>query len=156
MTSTLGCPIVCTLGGTMWPPMPPCGWTCETSSRDKHHVEWEGQKLLMRSLNYLERNTEVVYRERLVKRENDRLAADSREAAAKELPPDRQVGRAERQAGAMPVNLDIASSSSQADLYPNWIRAPVTRPWGSNQPKTVQNTQAGGRPKLHIGGGVGH
>ena len=32
MTSTCGCPIVYTLGGTMWPPMPPCGWTCETSS----------------------------------------------------------------------------------------------------------------------------
>ena len=33
VTSTLGCPIVCALGGTTWPPMPPCGWTCETSSR---------------------------------------------------------------------------------------------------------------------------
>ena len=55
---------------------------------DEHHVEWEGQKLLTRSLNDLERNTEVVYWERLVKRENDKLAADSREAAAKELLPD--------------------------------------------------------------------
>ena len=55
---------------------------------DEHHAEWEGQKLLTCSLNDLEHNTEVVYRERLVKRENDKLAADSREAAAKELPPD--------------------------------------------------------------------
>ena len=30
---------------------------------DEHHTEWEGQKLLMRSLNDLEHNTEVVYRE---------------------------------------------------------------------------------------------
>ena len=28
---------------------------------DEHHTEWEGQKLLMCSLNDLERNTEVVY-----------------------------------------------------------------------------------------------
>ena len=62
---------------------------------DEHHAGWEGQKLLMRSLNNLERNTEVIYRERLVKRENDELAADSREATAKELPPDQQAARAE-------------------------------------------------------------
>ena len=65
---------------------------------DEHHVEWEGQKLLMRSLNNLEHNTEVVYREHLMKRKNDRLAANSREDAAKELPPDRQAAHAERQA----------------------------------------------------------
>ena len=62
---------------------------------DEHHAEWEGQKLLTRSLNDLERNTEVIFWERLVKRENDELAANSREAAAKELPPDRQAARAE-------------------------------------------------------------
>ena len=55
---------------------------------DEHHAEWEGQKLLMHSLNNLECNTEVVYRERLMERENDKLVADSREAATKELPPD--------------------------------------------------------------------
>ena len=81
-------------------------------------MEWEGKKLLMHSLNDFECNTEVVYREHLVKRENDKLAANSREAAAKELPPDQQVARAERQARAMPTNLDVAPLSSQADLYP--------------------------------------
>ena len=80
------------------------------------------------SLNDLERNTEVVYWECLVKRENDKLAADSREATAKELPPDRQAASAERQARAMPTNLDVAPLSSHADLYPNWVRAPVTKP----------------------------
>ena len=50
---------------------------------DEHHAEWEGQKLLMCFLNDLECNTEVIYQERLVKRENDELAANSREAAAK-------------------------------------------------------------------------
>ena len=102
---------------------------------DKYHAEWEGQKLLTCSLNDLERNTEVIYRERLVKRENDELAANSREAAAKELPPDRQAACAERQARAMPRNPDIASSSSEADLYPNWVRAPVTKPQGDDQPR---------------------
>ena len=102
---------------------------------DKHHAEWEGQKLLTHSLNDLERNTEVVYPERLMKRENDKLVADSREAAAKELPPDRQVAHAERQARAMPTNPDVAPLSSQATLYPNWVRAPVTKPQGSDQPR---------------------
>ena len=35
----------------------------------------------------------------------------------------------------MPTNPDIASSSSQADLYPNWVWAPVTKPRGSDQPR---------------------
>ena len=35
----------------------------------------------------------------------------------------------------MPTKLDVASSSSQADLYPNWVRAPVTKPRGSDQPR---------------------
>ena len=55
---------------------------------NEHQAEWEAQKLLTRSLNDLERNTKVVYRECLVKRENDKLMADSREAAAKELLPE--------------------------------------------------------------------
>ena len=64
----------------------------------EHHTEWEGQKLLTCSLNDLEHNTKVIYQEHLVKREDDELAADSREAAAKELPPDQQAACAERQA----------------------------------------------------------
>ena len=102
---------------------------------DEHHTEWEGQKLLMRSLNDRECNIEVVYRERLVKRENDKLVADSREATTKELLPDRQVARAERQARAMSTNPDVAPLSSQAAPYPNWVEAPVTKPQGSDQPR---------------------
>ena len=62
---------------------------------DEHHSKWEGHKLLMRSLNDLEHNTEVIYQESLMKRENDELTANSREATAKELLPDRQVAHAE-------------------------------------------------------------
>ena len=97
--------------------------------------EWEAQKLLTRSLNDLECNTKVVYRERLVKRENDKLMADSREAAAKELLPEQQVACAERQARATPTNPDVAPMSLQAALYPNWVWAPVTRPQGGDQPR---------------------
>ena len=62
---------------------------------DEQHAEWEGQKLLMCSLNDLECNTEVIYWECLVKRENDELGANSREVTAKELAPDRQAACAE-------------------------------------------------------------
>ena len=94
-----------------------------------------GQKLLTHSLNDLECNTEVVYQECLMKREKDKLVANSREATAKELLPDQQVACAERQARAMPTNPDIAPVSSQAALYPNWVWAPVTKPQGSDQPR---------------------
>ena len=33
----------------------------------------------------------------------------------------------------MPTNPDIAHSSSQADLYPNWVWTPVTKPQGGDQ-----------------------
>ena len=35
----------------------------------------------------------------------------------------------------MPMNPDVASSLSQADLYPNWVQAPITKPRGSDQPR---------------------
>ena len=55
---------------------------------NEYLAEWKAQKLLMCLRNNLECNTKVVYRERLIKRENDKLMADSREAAAKELLPE--------------------------------------------------------------------
>ena len=94
---------------------------------DEHHMEWEGQKLLTCSLNDREHNTEVVYWEHLVKRENDKLVADSREATTKDLLPDQQVAHAERQARAMSMNLDVAPLSSQAALYPNWVWAVINK-----------------------------
>ena len=51
-------------------------------------MEWEGQKSLMCPLNDLERDTEVIYRAHLIKRQDDKAVADSREAAAKQLPPE--------------------------------------------------------------------
>ena len=48
------------------------------------------------ALNDLEWDTEVVYRARVMKRQEDKAIADSKEAAAKELPPEQQAARAER------------------------------------------------------------
>ena len=33
------------------------------------------------------------------------------------------------------MNLDVASLSSQADLYPKWVQAPVTKPRDGDQPR---------------------
>ena len=55
---------------------------------EEHHTEWEVQKSLTCSLNNLERDTEVIYRACLLKRQEDKEVADSREATAKQLPPE--------------------------------------------------------------------
>ena len=55
---------------------------------EEHHTEWETQKSLMRYLNDLEHDTKVIYQACLIKRQDDKEVADSREAAAKELPPE--------------------------------------------------------------------
>ena len=55
---------------------------------EEHHKEWEAQKSLTRSLSNLEHDTEVVYQARLIKRQDDKEVADSREAAAKQLLPE--------------------------------------------------------------------
>ena len=75
---------------------------------DEHHMELEAQKSLTHSLNNLECNTEVVYWAHLIKRQEDKDVANSREAIAKQLPPERQAARTERQARVMPMNLDTA------------------------------------------------
>ena len=55
---------------------------------EEHHTEWEAQKSLMRSVNDLECDTEAVYRAHLIKRQDDKAIADSREAVAKQLLPE--------------------------------------------------------------------
>ena len=87
----------------------------------EHHEEWTEQKEQECALNDLERDTEVVYRARIIRRQEDKLIADSKEAAAKNLPPERRAARAERQAGTMPRKDDVSSTSMSATLYPDWI-----------------------------------
>ena len=92
-----------------------------------HFLLWS---LSARPLNDLECDTVVVYWERLEKKQKDTQVAENREAEARSLPP------AERQAQATPPNPDVDPvSSSQADLYPNWVRVLTTKPQGSDQPR---------------------
>ena len=54
----------------------------------EHQEEWTEQKEQEWALNDLERDTEVVYRVHIIKRQGDKLIADSKEAATKDLPPE--------------------------------------------------------------------
>ena len=49
----------------------------------EHHEEWTEQKEQECTLNDLERDMEVVYRARIIRRQEDKLIADSKEAAGK-------------------------------------------------------------------------
>ena len=68
----------------------------------EHLEEWEAQKFWAAALNDLKRDTEAVYRARIIKRQDDKARANSKEAAAQELLPERRVACAERQASATP------------------------------------------------------
>ena len=48
---------------------------------EEHLTEWEAQKSQTRSLNDLKRDTEVIYQPRIIKRQDDKAIANSREAA---------------------------------------------------------------------------
>ena len=87
----------------------------------EHHKEWTEQKEQGCALNDLERDTEVVYRAHIIRRQEDKLIADSKEAAMKNLPPERRAAQAERQAGATPRKDDVSSTSMSATLYPDWV-----------------------------------
>ena len=54
----------------------------------EHHEEWTEQKEQECTLNDLERDMEVVYRAHIIRRQEDKLIADSKEAAVKNLPPE--------------------------------------------------------------------
>ena len=86
----------------------------------EHLEEWEDQRAQTCALIDLERDTEFIYRAWIMKRQEDKAIADSKEAAAKELLPERQAARAERPASATPRWEDMSSTSTGATLYPNW------------------------------------
>ena len=97
-------------------------WINQHNHFTLEHLEvWADQKDEDCALNDLERDTEVVYRASIIKMQEDKLRADKKEADAKELPPDRQAARMERQASATPRQDDVSSTSASATLYPNWI-----------------------------------
>ena len=77
----------------------------------EHLEEWAERKEQECALNDLERDTEVVYRAHIIRMQEDRILADSKEAATKDLPPERRAARAERQAGATPRKDGMSSNS---------------------------------------------
>ena len=101
----------------------------------EHQEEWTKQKEQECTLNDLERDTEVVYRARIIRRQEDKLIADSKEAATKNLPPEQRAAGAERQAGTTPRKDDMSSTSMSATLYPDWV---LSRAGKHSSPDTPQ------------------
>ena len=101
----------------------------------EHLEEWAKQKEQECALNDLERDTEVVYRARIIRMQEDKVLADSKEAATKDLPPERRAARAERQAGTTPRKDSMSSTSMSATLYPNWVLSRAGRHTSPNTPQ---------------------
>ena len=116
----------------------------------EHQEEWAKQKEQECALNDLERDTEVVYRARIIRRQEDKLLTDSKEAAAKDLPPERRAARAERQAGAMPRKDSVSSTSMSTTLYPDWVLSQTGKRTSPDmpQPYRMPREGAGGRLTL--------
>ena len=87
----------------------------------EHQEEWAEQKEQECALNDLKRDTEVVYRARLIRRQEDKLLTNSKEAAAKDLPPERRAARVERQAGMTRRKDCMSSTNMSTSLYPDWV-----------------------------------
>ena len=54
----------------------------------EHLEEWEAQKFQAATLNNLKRDTEAVYRARVIKKQDDKAHTNSKEAATQELLPE--------------------------------------------------------------------
>ena len=91
-------------------------------------------------LNDLEHETEVVHWERVISQQDPKEHADSKEAAAWELPLDRQAARVERQACITPtkVDVDVSSTNAWVPLYPNWVVRSTMKPAGQDMPTHYQ------------------
>ena len=116
----------------------------------EHLEEWAKQKEQECALNDLERDTEVVYRACIIRMQEDKILPDSKEAAAKDLLPERQAARAERQAGTMPRKDGLSSTSMSATLYPDWVLSWAGRRTSPDTPQPYQmpREDTGGRLTL--------
>ena len=83
------------LDGAMWLCTLHCGSThtslwldMRDQFAEEHLEEWEAQKCWTGTLNDLKQDTEVVYRACIIKKQDNKALADSKEAAAEELPPE--------------------------------------------------------------------
>ena len=109
----------------------------------EHQEEWTEQKEQECALNDLERDTEVVYRACIISRQEDKLIADSKEAAVKNLPPEQRAARTERQAGATPRKDDVSSTSMSATLYPDWVLSRAVKHSSPDTPQPYQMPREG-------------
>ena len=93
---------------------------------------------------------EVVCRARIIRRQGDGVLADSREAATKDLPPERRAARAERQAGATPGRDGMGSTGVSATLCPDWVLSQAGRRMSPDTPQPYQTPRedTGGRLTL--------
>ena len=89
-----------------------------------------------------------MYRARIIKKQDDKACANSKEAATQELPPERQVAHEERQASTTPTKVDVSSTNAGVPLYPNWIVRNKTKPAGRDTPRPY------GVPKEDAGDGL--
>ena len=112
---------------------------------EEYLEEWEAQKFWAVALNDLEQDTEAVYRACIIKKQDDKACADSKEAAAQELPPERQVARMERQASTTPTKVDMSFTNAGVPIYPNWIMMNKPKPAGcdTSRPYRAPKEDAG-------------
>ena len=109
----------------------------------EHHEEWTEQREQECALNDPERDTEVVYGARIIRRQGDGLIADGKEAAAGGLPPGRRAARAERQASATPRKDNMSSTSMSAALCPDWILGRAGKRSSPDTPQPYQTPREG-------------
>ena len=116
----------------------------------EHQEEWAEQKEQECALNDLERDTEVVYRVCLIRRQEDKLLADSKEAAVKDLPPERRAARTKRQAGAMPRRDGVSSTSMSTTLYPDWVLSRAGKRMSPDTPQPYRMPREGASRRLTL------
>ena len=114
----------------------------------EHQEEWTEQKEQECTLNDLERDTEVVYRAHIIRRQEDKLIANSKEAAVKNLPPERRAAHAERQAGAMPRKEGVSSTSMSTTLYPDWVLSRAGKRSSPDMPQPYRMPRKGAGERL--------
>ena len=116
----------------------------------EHQEEWAEQKEQECALNDLERDMEVVYRARIIRRQEDKLIAESKEAAAKDSPPERRAACAERQAGTMPRKDGVSSTSMSTTLYPNWVLSRAGKRTSPDMPQPYRMPKEGASGRLTL------
>ena len=118
----------------------------------EHLEEWDKQKEVGggETLNDLEWDTEVVYRAHIIKRQEDKVIADSKEVAAKDLPPERRAARAKRQAGATPRKDGVSLTSMSTTLYPDWVLSRAGKCVSTDMPQLYRTPREGAGRRLTL------